>query len=128
MTFLMLTVKLFNEHPDVLQHYRDQFKFMLVDEFQDTNFVQMEIIRLIGGNRPNLCVVGDDDQSIYSWRGAEVQNILDFRNSFRVQRLSNLSRIIALQTTFLMQLIRSSRLMPLVTRRTFGRVVVMERR
>ena len=79
---LMLTVKLFDEHPDVLQHYRDQFKFLLVDEFQDTNFVQMEIIRLIGGDRPNLCVVGDDDQSIYSWRGAEVENILDFPKRF----------------------------------------------
>ena len=89
---LMLTVKLFNEHPDVLQHYRDQFKFMLVDEFQDTNFVQMEIIRLIGGNRPNLCVVGDDDQSIYSWRGAEVQNILDFPKQFQGTKVIKLEQ------------------------------------
>jgi DNA helicase-2/ATP-dependent DNA helicase PcrA len=76
----MLTV--FRTHPDVLDHYRDRFRYILVDEYQDTNAVQYEWLKLLAEPRRNLCCVGDDDQSIYSWRGAEVANILRFEEDF----------------------------------------------
>lgn len=79
---LLLVWKIFREHPDVLALYRDRYRFLLVDEYQDTNYAQYTILRMLGGEKPNLCVVGDDDQSIYSWRGADVGNILDFPEHF----------------------------------------------
>lgn len=79
---LLLTLKLFKEHPDVLDKYRDKFRYIMVDEYQDTNRVQYDFIRLLAGERKNLCVVGDDDQSIYGWRGANLGNILDFEKDF----------------------------------------------
>ncbi len=72
------TVRLFKTRPHILEKYRRQFKFILVDEFQDTNIAQFELIRLLGGIRANLTVVGDDDQSVYKFRGASVSNILQF--------------------------------------------------
>ncbi|NTU43631.1 MAG: UvrD-helicase domain-containing protein [Nitrospirales bacterium] len=79
---LLLTLRLFREHPDVLEKYRDKFRYIMVDEYQDTNRVQYDFIRLLAGYRQNLCVVGDDDQSIYAWRGASLSNILDFEQDF----------------------------------------------
>lgn len=79
---LVLTVKLFKECPDVLEKYQDRFKYIMVDEYQDTNTVQFNFIRLLAGKYRNLCVVGDDDQSIYKFRGANIANILDFEELF----------------------------------------------
>jgi DNA helicase II / ATP-dependent DNA helicase PcrA len=75
---LMLCVKLFEEYPDVLAYYQDKFEHILVDEYQDTNTVQNRWVFLLAAKKRNLCVVGDDDQGIYSWRGADIQNILAF--------------------------------------------------
>ncbi len=79
---LMLTVRLFSEHPDVLARYQERFRYIMVDEYQDTNAAQFELVRRLAGKWGNLCVVGDDDQSIYGWRGAEPENILDFERHF----------------------------------------------
>ena len=79
---LLLTVRILEEHPDVLKRYRETYKYLLVDEYQDTNAAQFRLIQLLAGERKNLCVVGDDDQSIYAWRGADVSNILDFSRYF----------------------------------------------
>ena len=79
---LMLTVQLFREFPDVLSRYQARFRYVLVDEYQDTNAVQFEFLRLLCTRSGNLCVVGDDDQSIYKFRGADIQNILSFEDTF----------------------------------------------
>ena len=79
---LMQTVRLFEDHPEVLEKYRQRFHYVLVDEFQDTNQVQYRLIHLLASGHGNLCVVGDDDQSIYRWRGAEVGNILGFERDY----------------------------------------------
>jgi len=79
---LALTVQLFTEHDDVLERYRDWFRHLLVDEFQDTDTQQYELVKLLARPRNNLCVVGDDDQSIYSFRGARVENIRGFASDF----------------------------------------------
>ncbi len=79
---LLYTVRLFEEFPEVLHHYREKWHWLLVDEYQDTNPVQYRLVKLLAGERRNLCVVGDDDQSIYRWRGADIRNILDFERDF----------------------------------------------
>lgn len=79
---LLLVYQLFRDFPEILKEYQERYRYLLVDEYQDTNTAQFVIIKMIAGNTPNLCVVGDDDQSIYSWRGAEVSNILDFPQIF----------------------------------------------
>jgi len=79
---LSLTVELFREHPDVLAIYRKRFRHILVDEYQDTNSVQSELIDLLAGEGNSLMAVGDDSQSIYSWRGAEVDHILNFQKRY----------------------------------------------
>ena len=79
---LLMVWRLFTEHPEVLADYQKRYEYLLVDEYQDTNGAQFELVRLISGTKCNLCVVGDDDQSIYSWRGADVGNILDFPQIF----------------------------------------------
>jgi len=87
---LIQTVRLLEQFPEVRQRYQERFQWIMVDEYQDTNPVQYRLIRLLAGDRQNLCVVGDDDQSIYSWRGADIRNILEFEKDFpgvRVVRL-----------------------------------------
>lgn len=79
---LLKTLELFAMHPPVLQAYRDRFRYVMVDEYQDTNKAQYEMIRMLTSESRNLCVVGDDDQSIYGWRGADIRNILDFEVDF----------------------------------------------
>jgi ATP-dependent DNA helicase UvrD/PcrA len=79
---LLLPVRLLQNHPDKLAQYRQRFRYILVDEYQDTNRAQYELIKLLGGGHGNVCVVGDDDQSIYGWRGADIRNILDFNKDF----------------------------------------------
>ena len=75
---ILYCVKLFENNPDIRKIYSDNFKYILVDEFQDTNFIQSKWLKLIVGDNQNICCVGDDDQSIYSWRGAEIKNFLEF--------------------------------------------------
>jgi DNA helicase-2/ATP-dependent DNA helicase PcrA len=89
---LLLTAQLFRQHPDVLHTYRERWRWILVDEYQDTNPVQYELVRLLAGERRNLCVVGDDDQSIYRWRGADIRNILDFEHDFPGVRVVKLEQ------------------------------------
>jgi DNA helicase-2/ATP-dependent DNA helicase PcrA len=79
---LVLPVRMLQKHPEKLEQYRQRFRYILVDEYQDTNRAQYELIRLLGGVHGNVCVVGDDDQSIYGWRGADIRNILDFNKDF----------------------------------------------
>ncbi len=79
---LLKTVELFKQEPDVLEKYRRRFRYVLVDEYQDTNAIQYNIVRLLCEEHRNICVVGDDDQSIYGWRGADIRNILDFEKDF----------------------------------------------
>ncbi len=77
-----LTVKLFDKHPDVLSHYQNLYKYILVDEYQDTNMVQFKLVNMLSSKHGNLCVVGDDDQSIYKFRGATIENILSFEEQY----------------------------------------------
>ena len=79
---LVLPVRIFAENPRELQRYRDRFRYLLVDEYQDTNRAQYQFVKLLAGAQGNVCVVGDDDQSIYGWRGADIRNILDFTKDF----------------------------------------------
>ncbi|HEY1080011.1 MAG TPA: UvrD-helicase domain-containing protein, partial [Bdellovibrio sp.] len=79
---LMKTYELFRMYPDVLKMYQEKFRFIMVDEYQDTNHIQYLIVQMLAKAHRNLCVVGDEDQSIYSWRGADIKNILDFEKDF----------------------------------------------
>ena len=79
---LVLTVELFEQFPEVLEKYRSRFKYIMVDEYQDTNHVQFRLVSLLSEGHKNLCVVGDDDQSIYKFRGANIENILGFEEQF----------------------------------------------
>ncbi|EGP5030391.1 DNA helicase PcrA [Enterococcus faecium] len=79
---IMNTIRLFEEHPDSLTYYQNKFHYIHVDEYQDTNHAQYTLVNLLAGRFRNLCVVGDADQSIYGWRGADMQNILDFEKDY----------------------------------------------
>ena len=79
---LNLTVTLFEEHPEVMDSLTERFRYIMVDEYQDTNHIQYKLLRHLTKRHRNLCVVGDDDQSIYGWRGAEVKNILNFERNY----------------------------------------------
>jgi DNA helicase-2/ATP-dependent DNA helicase PcrA len=89
---LMHNITLFTEHPDVLAEYHRRFKYILVDEYQDTNVAQYLWLRLLAQKHHNICCVGDDDQSIYGWRGAEVGNILRFEKDFPGARIIRLEQ------------------------------------
>jgi len=79
---LLKTFELFRMYPDVLKMYQEKFRFVMVDEYQDTNRIQYLLVQMLAKAHQNLCVVGDEDQSIYSWRGADISNILDFEKDF----------------------------------------------
>lgn len=79
---LIKTLELFVQHPPVLDYYRQRFYYIHVDEYQDTNMPQYQLVHLLAGGHGNVCVVGDDDQSIYSWRGADIRNILEFEKDY----------------------------------------------
>ena len=79
---LLKTLELLADHPPVLESYRDRFRYVMVDEYQDTNYAQYMLVKLLTDKSRNLCVVGDDDQSIYGWRGADIRNILDFEKDY----------------------------------------------
>ena len=85
-------VFLFEQHPDVLDRYQRRCRYILVDEYQDTNRAQYRLCALLAAKHHNLCVVGDDDQRIYRWRGADIRNILDFEHDCRRPRSSSSSR------------------------------------
>ncbi|QSO50176.1 DNA helicase PcrA [Alicyclobacillus curvatus] len=79
---ILKTVQLFSDVPDVLRFYQTRFQYIHVDEYQDTNHAQYKLVSLLAGQRKNICVVGDSDQSIYAWRGADIRNILDFEKEY----------------------------------------------
>ncbi len=79
---ILKTLILLSEHPPVLESYRRKFSYILVDEYQDTNLAQYMLVKLLAGDKKNVCVVGDDDQSIYGWRGADLRNILEFEKDY----------------------------------------------
>ena len=89
---LLKTVQLFDSNPDVLDYYQERFKYIMVDEYQDTNTVQFRLVSLLASKYKNLCVVGDDDQSIYKFRGADIKNILNFENEFKDAKVIKLEQ------------------------------------
>jgi DNA helicase-2/ATP-dependent DNA helicase PcrA len=89
---LILTYRLFAEHPEALARWQERFTHILVDEYQDTNRAQYYLVRALAGKSLNLCVVGDEDQSIYRWRGADIRNILDFERDFPNARVFKLEQ------------------------------------
>lgn len=86
------TVKLFEENPDILEYYQNQFKYIMVDEYQDTNKVQYKFVAMLADKSKNICVVGDDDQSIYKFRGATIENILSFESKFKNAKVIRLEQ------------------------------------
>lgn len=89
---LTYTLKLFRERPNVLKEYRTKFKYILIDEFQDTNYIQNELAILLAGDDKRITVVADDDQSIYRWRGASVSNVMQFKKTFKKAKIIVLSK------------------------------------
>ena len=89
---IVKTVELFQNNPDVLNYYQERFKYIMVDEYQDTNLAQFKLISLLAAKYKNLCVVGDDDQSIYKFRGANIENILNFEDAFPGARVIKLEQ------------------------------------
>jgi ATP-dependent DNA helicase UvrD/PcrA len=79
---IMETVRLFREHPEVLEHYQERFHYVLIDEYQDTNRAQYHLVNQLAAKHRNICVVGDADQGVYSWRGATIKNLLDFEHDY----------------------------------------------
>ena len=84
---IMLTLRLFDQNPDVLTYYQQRYQYIHVDEYQDTNHAQYQLVKLLASRFKNICVVGDADQSIYGWRGADMQNILDFEKDYPEAKL-----------------------------------------
>ena len=89
---LIVTVELLEKFPDVAQGYKDKFKHILIDEYQDTNHVQYRLLKSLSGHTPMICAVGDDDQSIYAWRGADINNILNFEDDYDSVKVVKLER------------------------------------
>lgn len=89
---ISLTLRMLRNRPNILKKYQDQFQYILVDEFQDTNYAQNELAMLLSGNRKNITVVADDDQAIYRWRGAALSNVIQFKNNFPNGKIITLSK------------------------------------
>jgi len=89
---ILHTVKIFEQYPDIRKIYSNNFKYILVDEYQDTNFIQSKWLNLLSEKNKNLCCVGDDDQSIYSWRGAEIKNFLEFDQVYKNTKVIRLEQ------------------------------------
>jgi len=89
---ILLCVNMFENNPDILELYLNNFKYILVDEYQDSNFIQSKWLNLLAKKRNNICCVGDDDQSIYSWRGAEIKNFLDFSKTYKNTKIVKLEQ------------------------------------
>ncbi len=89
---ILHTVKIFKKYPDIASIYSKKFKYILVDEYQDTNFIQSEWLKSLSQTNKNICCVGDDDQSIYSWRGAEIKNFLDFDKIYKYTKIIRLEK------------------------------------
>ncbi|MBN1169128.1 UvrD-helicase domain-containing protein [Candidatus Woesebacteria bacterium] len=89
---IVKTLELFRNRPNILKKYKDQFKYILVDEFQDTNIAQNDLVMMLAGKNGNITVVADDDQSIYKWRGAAVSNVLQFRENYPKAKLITLTK------------------------------------
>lgn len=106
---IMNTIRLFKENEDALQFYQRKFHYIHVDEYQDTNHAQYTLVNLLADRFKNLCVVGDADQSIYGWRGANMQNILDFEKIIRMQQWFCWNKITAQLRRFWMLRIKSSK-------------------
>ena len=98
---ILLTLRLFREHPDALQACREKYKYVMVDEYQDTNGSQFELVHSLTKEHRNFCVVGDDDQSIYGWRGAEIANLLDLEKHFPEVKVVKLEQNYRSTTTIL---------------------------
>jgi superfamily I DNA/RNA helicase len=98
---ILLTLKLFTEHPDALEACRERYRFVMIDEYQDTNAAQFNLAHRLTSERRNLCVVGDDDQSIYGWRGAEISNLLDMEKHFPEVKVIKLEQNYRSTTTIL---------------------------
>ena len=98
---ILLTLRLFTEHPDALEACRARFRYVMVDEYQDTNAAQFNLVHLLTREHRNLCVVGDDDQSIYGWRGAEIANLLDMEKHFPEVKVVKLEQNYRSTTTIL---------------------------
>ena len=80
---IVLCVEIFRNHPEILARYQQKFRYILIDEYQDTNYAQYQLINMLAKSHGNLCVVGDSDQSIYRWRQADIKNILNFEKIIR---------------------------------------------
>ena len=89
---ILLCVNMFENNPDILDLYLNNFKYILVDEYQDSNYIQSKWLKLLAKKRNNICCVGDDDQSIYSWRGAEIRNFLDFNKTYKNAKIIKLEQ------------------------------------
>lgn len=89
---IMYTLRIFSEYPEVLEYYQNKFRYILVDEYQDTNTAQYMLVSMLAQKHRNICVVGDDDQSIYGWRGANIRNILEFEKDFMGCRVVKLEQ------------------------------------
>jgi DNA helicase II / ATP-dependent DNA helicase PcrA len=89
---ILLCVEMFEKNPDILELYLNNFKYILVDEYQDSNYIQSKWLNLLAKKKNNICCVGDDDQSIYSWRGAEIKNFLDFNKTYKDAKIIKLEQ------------------------------------
>ncbi len=125
---IMNTIRLFEEHPDSLTYYQNKFHYIHVDEYQDTNHAQYTLVNLLAGRFRNLCVVGDADQSIYGWRGADMQNILDFEKDYPDAAVILLEQNYRSTKTFLARQTKSLKTIAIENQKTCGQKTKKETR